>query len=94
MSDSHTNGAIKISILNIQRRLLPRAYELQQRLLDGEEPDEYDLEFLTQLHKAIQDLQSLTIDHKEHYSFLAHTITLYRQLVHKALENTPDNPNY
>ena len=88
MDTPHVNGAIKISILDFQKRLLPQAYALQERLKQGEIPTEHDLDFLAELLKKIQQLQSLTVNRSEHYRFMETTIALYLELLEAARNNT------
>ncbi|WP_286240210.1 hypothetical protein [Neptuniibacter halophilus] len=92
MPDSHSNGAVKICILDLQRRMLPQAYALQKRLQAGAEPEEYDLEFLALLHKELQNLQSIALQHPEHHLTIGNMIQLYSSLVSLAVANTPKAP--
>lgn len=87
MNTSRKERVIQISILDIQKRLLPRAYSLRNRLQSGYAANIYDLEFLDTLHKAIQNLHILSIDVPEHHLFIGNLVQLYSALISMALSN-------
>lgn len=88
MSSSRKESVIQISILDIQRRLLPRAYELRDRLQTGHKAEAYDLEFLDTFHDAIQNLHILSTDSPEHHLFIGNLVQLYSALISMALNNS------
>ncbi|WP_415883273.1 hypothetical protein [Neptuniibacter sp. QD34_54] len=90
MNTSRKESVIQISILDIQKRLLPRAYELRDRLQAGLAAESYDLEFLETLHKAIQNLHILSTDSPEHHLFIGNLVQLYSALISMALKNSED----
>ncbi|WP_415902658.1 hypothetical protein ACMXYR_01595 [Neptuniibacter sp. QD29_5] len=90
MNTSRKESVIQISILDIQKRLLPRAYELRDRLQAGQAAESYDLEFLETLHKAIQNLHILSTDSPEHHLFIGNLVQLYSALISMALKNSED----
>jgi len=90
MDISRKESTIQISILDIQKRLLPRAYELRERLQAGQAAEAYDLEFLDTLHTAIQNLHILSTDSPEHHLFIGNLVQLYSALISMALHNSDE----
>ncbi|WP_415899926.1 hypothetical protein [Neptuniibacter sp. QD48_11] len=90
MDTSRKENVIQISILDIQKRLLPRAYELRDRLQAGQAAETYDLEFLDTLHNAIQNLHILSTDSPEHHLFIGNLVQLYSALISMALNNSEE----
>ncbi|WP_415886744.1 hypothetical protein ACMXYO_01780 [Neptuniibacter sp. QD37_6] len=90
MNNPRKDSVIQISILDMQKRLLPRAYELRDRLQSGQTAESYDLDFLDTLHTAIQHLHTLTTDSPEHHVFIGNLVQLYSSIVSMALDNSDE----
>lgn len=85
---SHTGHTFDICLLDIDKRLLPHAYELKARMENNEPPTESDVDFLVQFQKAIQNLNSAALNHPEHHVTLGNLIQLYSSLVSMATHNS------
>lgn len=88
MPISHTGHTFDICLLDIDKRLLPHAYDLRTRLENKDLPTEADIEFLLQFQKAIQNLNSASINHPESHVALGNLIQLYSSLVSMSTENS------
>lgn len=88
MPISNTGHTFDICLLDIEKRLLPHAYDLKTRLENNEQPTEADIDFLLQFQKAIQNLNSCSINHPESHVALGNLIQLYSSLVSMATDNS------
>ncbi len=75
-------------MLDIVNRRRPHAYDLKTRLENNEPPTEGDVDFLLQFQKAIQNLNSCSINHSESHVALGNLIQLYSSLVSMATDNS------
>ena len=88
MPISNTKHTFDICLLDIEKRLLPYAYALKERLENNEAPTEGDLDFLLQFQKAIQNLNACAINLPDNHLVLGNLIQLYSSLVSMAADNS------
>lgn len=88
MPISNTGHSFDICLLDIEKRLLPHAYDLKTRLQNNEPPTEADVDFLLRFQKAIQNLYSIDAKLQEHHVAAGNLIQLYSSLVSMATENS------
>jgi len=84
---SNDEGLIQVLAERLERRRLPRALSLKEKVDRGETLNEFDIEFLEEVFKDAQSVRTLLERHPEWQDLAAKLIQLYKEITDKALEN-------
>ena len=80
-------GLIQVMAEQLERKRLPRALSLKEKVDGGETLDELDIEFLEGVFNDAQSVIILVDRHPEWQDLAAKMIQLYKDIMEKALEN-------
>ena len=80
-------GLIQVMAEQLERKRLPRALSLKEKVDGGETLDEVDIEFLEGVFNDAQSVITLVDRHPEWQDLAAKMIQLYKDIMEKALEN-------
>jgi len=80
-------GVITVLLRRVSTQRLPRIMALKERVDRGERLDHYDLNYLEHVLKDTQRALPIVERHPEYQPLACKLITLYREVIDKALEN-------
>lgn len=80
-------GLVEVVLERFSTQRLPRALALKEKVDRGEKLDEYDLNFLQEVFTDAQKIHSFIDRHPEYQELAAMSISLYKEISDKALEN-------
>ena len=85
--DSHDTGVLMALVERLEKRRLPRALSIKEKVDRGDLLDDYDMEYLKQIIADAQDVLQLVDDHPEYQELYGRVADLYEDITRKALEN-------
>lgn len=80
-------GLIQVLAEQLERKRLPRALSLKEKVDGGATLDDLDIEFLEAVFHDAQSVSTLVDRHPEWQDLAAKMIQLYKEITEKALEN-------
>jgi len=80
-------GTIAALMIRFKEYRLPRAQRMLDRVNGGEKLSDNDIQFLKRVYKDGRNTQSLVKRHPEYNDLIARYISLYTEIIDKALEN-------
>ena len=80
-------GLIEVVLERFNTQRLPRALALKEKVDRGERLDDFDLNFLQEVFADAQKIHSFLDRHPEYQDLAAMSISLYKEISDKALEN-------
>ncbi|MDF2181691.1 hypothetical protein [Neptuniibacter sp. CAU 1671] len=81
------SGSAAVIVLHFEEKLLPKAFDLRDRLDQGERLNDVDIAFLNQLLGQVHNLQTLAHSEPKIQRFAAGVVSLYHELTRAALIN-------
>ena len=75
----------------METQRLPRALKIKSKVDQGEILDQHDIEFLKMVFKDANKLKPLLDRHPEFDKLVAQIISLYNEIMDKAVENEKNN---
>lgn len=80
-------GLVEVILERFNTQRLPRALALKEKVDRGEKLDDFDLDFLQEILADAQKIHSFVDRHPEYQDLAARSISLYKEISDKALEN-------
>jgi hypothetical protein len=80
-------GTVQALLDRLVKVLLPQTLEIKERIDAGQRLSDVDLGFLKRMLEEIQQGQSVIARHPELYALESRLVTLYEDVVRKAVEN-------
>lgn len=80
-------GTIAALMIRFKEYRLPRAQRMLDRVNGGEKLSDNDIQFLKRVYTDGRNTQSLVKRHPEYNDLIARYISLYTEIIDKALEN-------
>ena len=84
---SHDTGVLIALMERLEKRRIPRALNIKEKVDRGDQLDEWDMEYLKQIIADAQDALVFVDDHPEYQELYARVAGLYEDITSKALEN-------
>jgi len=84
---SHDTGVLAVLMERLEKRRIPRALNIKEKVDRGERLDEWDTEYLKKIISDAQDALVFIADHPEYQELYARVADLYEDITSKALEN-------
>ena len=85
--NSHDTGVLAALVERLEKRRIPRALDIKEKVDRGERLDEWDTEYLKKIIADAQDALKFVDDHPEYQELYARVADLYEDITRKALEN-------
>ncbi|MDR2186983.1 MAG: hypothetical protein LBE62_02900 [Azonexus sp.] len=87
MDNTNDTGVMQVLLDRYNNQRLPRALEMKAKVDQGEELNEMEVAYLAQVNEDIRALQPLLARHPEMEPMVVKGISLYQEIIAKALEN-------
>ncbi|MCP4410110.1 MAG: hypothetical protein GY807_20665 [Gammaproteobacteria bacterium] len=84
---SKDTGVIAVLLQRMETQRLPRALALKEKVGQGEQLDEFDIEFLKEVFADANEIKSIVKQHPEYQALAARVVHLYKEIMDKAMEN-------
>lgn len=84
---SHDTGVLAALVERLEKRRIPRALDIKEKVDRGELLDEWDTEYLKKIIADAQDALEFVDDHPDYQELYARVADLYEDITSKALEN-------
>jgi hypothetical protein len=84
---SKDSGMIQVLVERLEKRRLPRALSIKEKVDAGEVLSEFDIEFLEKVLRDANNAIPLLDRHPEYQPLAGKLVTLYKEITAKALEN-------
>ena len=88
--NSNDIGVLAALVERLEKRRIPRALDIQEKVERGELLDKWDTEYLKKIIADAQDALEFVDDHPEYQELYARVANLYEDITSKALENERD----
>jgi len=85
--NSHDTGVLTALVERLEKRRIPRALDIKEKVDRGELLDEWDTEYLKKIIADGQEALEYVDDHPEYQELYAQVADLYEDITRKALEN-------
>ena len=85
--NSYDTGVLMALVERLEKRRLPRALSIKEKVDRGDLLDDYDMEYLKQIIADAQDVLQLVDDHPEYQELYGRVADLYEDITRQALEN-------
>ena len=86
---SFDTGVLIVTLVHLERQLLPRVEEIKQKLGDGETLNDSDLVCLSEALHQTQKLTPCLERHPEYEPLVAKVIHYYKTITDEAIKNEP-----
>ena len=80
-------GVLTALVERLEKRRIPRALDIKEKVYRGELLDEWDTEYLKKIIADAQDALNFVDDHSEYQELYSRVADLYEDITRKALEN-------
>jgi hypothetical protein len=87
---SHDTGVLTTLVERLEKRRIPRAMDIKEKVDRGELLDDWDREYLKKIIADAQDALEFVDDHPEYQELYARVAQLYGDITDKALQNERD----
>jgi hypothetical protein len=85
--NSHDTGVLTALVERLEKRRIPRALDIKEKVDRGELLDEWDAEYMEKIIADAQDALKLVDDNPQYHELYARVADLYEDITRKALEN-------
>ena len=85
--NSEDAGVITVLLQRLEKKRLPRALDLKEKVDGGETLNDNDIAFLDQVFHDANKLGPLLDRHHEYQNLVSQVVQLYKEITDKALEN-------
>ena len=87
MDETAEEAVIETLLDRFVNQRLPRAISIKEKVDQGEVLNDLDIQFLEEVFSSANKLKPLIDKHPEYETLAAKTISLYSEIMDKALEN-------
>lgn len=84
---SNDVGILTVLMERLEKRRLPRALDIKEKVDRGERLDEWDTDYLEKIITDAQQVLELVDKHPEYQPLYARVADLYEEITSKALQN-------
>ena len=85
--NSHDTGVLTALVERLEKRRIPRALDIKEKVDRGELLDEWDAEYMEKIIADAQDALKLVDDNPQYQELYARVADIYEDITRKAPEN-------
>ncbi len=85
--DSKDEGVITVLLQRLEQQRLPRLLDLKKKVENGEQLNDFDIEYLSEVLADAEKVGPLVERHPEYAELVTKMVSLYKEITEKALEN-------
>ena len=85
--NSKDEGVITVIQQRLEQQLLPRLLDLKEKVGNGEQLNDFDIEYLSEVLADAEKVGPLVERHPEYADLVTKMVSLYKEITEKALEN-------
>lgn len=85
--DSKDEGVITVLLQRLEQQRLPRLLDFKEKVENGEQLNDFDIEYLSEVLADAEKVGPLVERHPEYADMVTKMVSLYKEITEKALEN-------
>ena len=85
--DSKDEGVITVLLQRLEQQRLPRLLDFKEKVENGEQLNDFDIEYLSEVLADAEKVGPLVERHPEYADLVTKMVSLYKEITEKALEN-------
>ena len=85
--NSKDEGVITVLLQRLEQQRLPRLLDLKEKVGNGEQLNDFDIEYLSEVLADAEKVGPLVERHPEYADLVTKMVSLYKEITEKALEN-------